>query len=308
MDLGIAGRRAIVCASSRGLGRACAEVLAREGVAVVVNGRHAGPLEETAAALRDATGAEVMAVAADLDVAADRARLVAACPDADILVNNNAGPPPGRFEDWGHAEWLRALEANLLAPLAMIHALLPGMQARGFGRIVNITSAMVKTPLAPRAHRAVQGPVPAGRPARGHHQQPAARADRHGPAAPDGRARLEAAGNLPRGGPGGPGGEHPGRPPGPPGGGGRGVRLPVQRSRRVHLRPERPARRGCLRGPAVRPAELRGGTGPAQPVLRTVKPRRGKCTTTSPARGSLRRSATSSGPTCTSVPRTGSVP
>jgi 3-oxoacyl-[acyl-carrier protein] reductase len=149
MDLGIAGRRAIVCASSRGLGRACAEALAREGVAVVVNGRHAGSLEETAAALRAATGAEVTAVAADLDVEADRARLVAACPDADILVNNNAGPPPGRFEDWGHAEWLRALEANLLAPLAMIRALLPGMEARRFGRIVNITSAMVKTPLAP---------------------------------------------------------------------------------------------------------------------------------------------------------------
>jgi 3-oxoacyl-[acyl-carrier protein] reductase len=149
MDLGIAGRRAIVCASSRGLGRACAEALAREGVAVVINGRHAAALEATAAALREATGAEVTPVAADLDVQADRERLVAACPDADILVNNNAGPPPGRFEDWEHADWLRALEANLLAPVMLIRALLPGMQARGFGRIVNITSAMVKTPLAP---------------------------------------------------------------------------------------------------------------------------------------------------------------
>jgi 3-oxoacyl-[acyl-carrier protein] reductase len=149
MDLGIAGRRAIVCASSRGLGRACAEALAREGVAVVVNGRNEGPLEETAAALREATGAEVTPVVADLDRPEGRERLVAACPDADILVNNNAGPPPGRFEDWGSAEWRRALEANLLAPAMMIRALLPGMQARGFGRIVNITSAMVKTPLAP---------------------------------------------------------------------------------------------------------------------------------------------------------------
>jgi 3-oxoacyl-[acyl-carrier protein] reductase len=149
MDLGISGRRAIVCASSRGLGRACAEALAREGVAVVLNGRHEGALEETAAALRAATGAEVTPVVADLDVAADRARLVAACPEADILVNNNAGPPPGRFEDWDEAAWQRALDANLLAPVAMIRALLPGMRARGFGRIVNITSAMVKTPLAP---------------------------------------------------------------------------------------------------------------------------------------------------------------
>jgi len=149
MDLGIAGRKAIVCASSRGLGRACAEALAREGVSVVVNGRHPDALEETAAALRAATGAEVTPVAADLDVQADRERLVAACPDADILVNNNAGPPPGRFEAWGRDEWLRALEANLLAPAMLIRALLPGMQARGFGRIVNITSAMVKTPLAP---------------------------------------------------------------------------------------------------------------------------------------------------------------
>jgi 3-oxoacyl-[acyl-carrier protein] reductase len=149
MDLGLAGRKAIVCASSRGLGRACAEALAREGVAVVVNGRHADALEETAAALRESTGAEVLPVVADLDVDADRERLVAACPDADILVNNNAGPPPGRFEDWGRDEWLRGLEANLLAPAMMIRALLPGMQTRGFGRIVNITSAMVKTPLGP---------------------------------------------------------------------------------------------------------------------------------------------------------------
>jgi 3-oxoacyl-[acyl-carrier protein] reductase len=149
MDLGITGRKAIVCASSRGLGRACAEALAREGVAVVINGRHAGALEETADALRRSTGAEVAAVAADLDGPEGRERLAAACPDADILVTNNAGPPPGRFESWGHAEWLRALEANLLAPALLIRALLPGMQARRFGRIVNITSAMVKTPLGP---------------------------------------------------------------------------------------------------------------------------------------------------------------
>lgn len=149
MDLGIRGRKAIVCASSRGLGRACAEALAQEGVDVVLNGRHADALEATAAEIRAHTGARVTPVVADLDVAADRERLVAACPEADILVNNNAGPPPGRLEDWDHGAWLRALEANLLAPAMLIRALLPGMQARGFGRIVNITSAMVKTPLAP---------------------------------------------------------------------------------------------------------------------------------------------------------------
>jgi len=149
VDLGLSGRKAIVCASSRGLGRACARSLAREGVSVIVNGREPATLERTAEELRAETGAEVVPVVADLDVADQRARLVAACPDADILVNNNGGPPPGRFESWDHDQWLAALEANLLAPVMMIRALLPGMRERRFGRIVNITSAMVKTPLAP---------------------------------------------------------------------------------------------------------------------------------------------------------------
>lgn len=149
MDLGIRGRKAIVCASSRGLGRACAMSLAREGVAVLVNGRDASTLASTAAEIEAETGAPVTCVVADLDRAEDRERLVAACPDADILVNNNGGPPPGRFEDWDHAQWLAGLEANLLAPAMLIRALLPGMKERRFGRIVNITSAMVKTPLAP---------------------------------------------------------------------------------------------------------------------------------------------------------------
>jgi 3-oxoacyl-[acyl-carrier protein] reductase len=115
----------------------------------VVNGRDPATLERTAEDLRAETGAEVTPVVADLDVADDREHLVAACPDADILVNNNGGPPPGRFESWDHDQWLAALEANLLAPVMMIRALLPGMRERRFGRIVNITSAMVKTPLAP---------------------------------------------------------------------------------------------------------------------------------------------------------------
>lgn len=151
MDLGLSGRKAIVCASSRGLGRACATSLAREGVHVVINGRDAERLEATASAIRDETGGSVTAVVANLDDQAERDALVAACPDADILVNNNAGPPPGRFEDWDHAQWLAGLEANLLAPAMLIRALLPGMKERRFGRIVNITSAMVKTPVAPMA-------------------------------------------------------------------------------------------------------------------------------------------------------------
>jgi 3-oxoacyl-[acyl-carrier protein] reductase len=146
MDFGIKGRNAIVCASSRGLGKACATALAREGVAVVVNGRDREKLEETAAEIRSATGATVTAVVADLCTEDGRTRLVGACPDADILVTNNGGPMPARFEDCDHATWLAALEQNLLAPALMIRALVGGMRARRFGRIVNITSAMVKAP------------------------------------------------------------------------------------------------------------------------------------------------------------------
>jgi len=148
MDLGIAGRRALVCASSRGLGRACAEALAAEGAAVVLNGRDAARLAATAEEIRVATGASVTAVVADLCTEAGRRTLLEACPDPDILVNNNGGPAPGRFEDWDHARWLAALEANLLAPVLMIRGVIAGMRARRFGRIVNITSAMVKAPHA----------------------------------------------------------------------------------------------------------------------------------------------------------------
>jgi 3-oxoacyl-[acyl-carrier protein] reductase len=151
MDLGLKGKKALVCASSRGLGRACATALAREGASIVINGRNADALEETAQAIRGATNAQVSVIAANLDDQIERDRIVAACPDADILVNNNGGPPPGRFEDWDHAAWLGALESNLMAPAMLIRALLPGMKERGFGRIINITSAMVKTPMGPMA-------------------------------------------------------------------------------------------------------------------------------------------------------------
>jgi 3-oxoacyl-[acyl-carrier protein] reductase len=137
MNLGVEGRKAIVCASSRGLGRACAMALAREGVAVVVNGRDVDHLETTAAAIRSETGAQVIAVAADLCSDEGRERLVAACPEPDILITNNGGPAPGRFEDWDRAAWLAALEQNLLAPVLLIRAVIGGMRARRFGRIVN---------------------------------------------------------------------------------------------------------------------------------------------------------------------------
>ena len=148
MDLGLSGRHAIVCASSRGLGRACAAALVREGCNVVINGRDPEALLATAEELRRIGGGEVNAVAADINTAAGRAELLAACTEPDILVNNNAGPPPGEFANWGPEDWQAALEANLLAPAFMIQGVLEGMKERRFGRIVNITSAMVKSPHA----------------------------------------------------------------------------------------------------------------------------------------------------------------
>lgn len=149
MDLGLTGRRALVCASSQGLGYACAFALAREGAQVTINGRDPERLEAARAALAESTGGAVQAVAADLLTAAGRASLVEACPDADILVNNNAGPPPGRFEAWDEQAWMGAVDANMIPALMLIRALLPGMRQRRFGRIVNITSAMVKSPRGP---------------------------------------------------------------------------------------------------------------------------------------------------------------
>ena len=149
MDLGIRGRRAIVCASSRGLGRACAESLAREGVHVTLNGRDDAAVDEAVDAIRAAHGVEVGGVAGDIANEDTQQALLDACPAPDILVNNNGGPPPGRFADWDREAWVGALDANMLAPLAMIRGVLDGMCERGFGRIVNITSAMVKTPLSP---------------------------------------------------------------------------------------------------------------------------------------------------------------
>ncbi|MDP1632539.1 MAG: SDR family oxidoreductase [Caulobacter sp.] len=151
MDLGIAGRSALVCASSAGLGLACAAALAREGCAVTINGRHAARLEKAADVIEGSGGRRPRPVVADLDTAEGRAALLAACPDPDILVTNNGGPAPGRLDQWDHAAWSAALEANLLAPILLIQAVIGGMRARRFGRVVNITSAMVKTPRLPMA-------------------------------------------------------------------------------------------------------------------------------------------------------------
>ena len=148
MDLGIAGRNAIVCASSRGLGRACALELARAGARVVINGRDPDRLARTRDEIAAETGAEIVAVTADLSTAAGRATLLAASSEVDILVNNNGGPPPRDFREVDHDAMIAGLEANLIAPIALIQAVVDGMVARRFGRIVNITSGSVKMPIA----------------------------------------------------------------------------------------------------------------------------------------------------------------
>lgn len=148
MDLGIEGRTALVCASSRGLGKACATSLAQAGCHVVINGRSAESLEEAAREILAVSGRQVVAVQADINTVEGRRALLAACPAPDILINNNEGPPPGRFLDWEEEDWLSAFNANMLAATFMIRAVLPGMRERKFGRIVNITSAMVKSPRA----------------------------------------------------------------------------------------------------------------------------------------------------------------
>jgi 3-oxoacyl-[acyl-carrier protein] reductase len=148
MDLGIAGRKAIVCASSKGLGRACAKALAEAGCAIVLNGRDAEALARTGRELREATGVKIREILGDLDDPATRAELIAACPDADILVNNNGGPPRKEFDQIGRDDILAGLESNMLTPIALIQALAPGMAGRKFGRIVNITSSSVRAPVA----------------------------------------------------------------------------------------------------------------------------------------------------------------
>ncbi|HKU97012.1 MAG TPA: SDR family oxidoreductase [Vineibacter sp.] len=147
MDLGIKGRKAIVCAASKGLGKGCAMALAKEGVDVVINARTADILEKTAEEIRKATGVKVTAIACDVTTPQGREAVLAACPEPDIVINNAGGPPPGDFRDWTRDHWIAAVDANMLTPIEFIKATVDGMMARGFGRIVNITSSSVKAPI-----------------------------------------------------------------------------------------------------------------------------------------------------------------
>ena len=148
MNLHIQNKWALVCAASKGLGRGCAEALVREGVNVVITARGAQTLEATAELLRNIHGAgEVRTVAGDITTADGRAAALAACPQVDILVNNAGGPPPGDFREWDRDMWLKALDANMLAPIELIKSVVDGMAQRGYGRIVNITSGAVKAPI-----------------------------------------------------------------------------------------------------------------------------------------------------------------
>ncbi|MEL6600414.1 MAG: SDR family oxidoreductase [Pseudomonadota bacterium] len=147
MDLGIRGKRAIVCAGSKGLGRGCAEALAEAGVDLVINARTPGPLEATAEEIRARYQVQVATVACDITTAEGRAEVLAAAGTVDILVNNAGGPPPGLWSDWDEGDFQAAVNANMITPIMMIKALLPGMMEQGWGRIVNITSQSVKAPI-----------------------------------------------------------------------------------------------------------------------------------------------------------------
>ena len=149
MDLGISGKWALVCGASKGLGFGCAQALVREGVNVVIVARGQEALQEAAKQLQaQANSAQVLAVAADITTAEGRAAAFAAHADYDIVVTNAGGPPPGNFRDWDRQAWIDAIDANMLAPIELIKATVDGMAARGFGRVVNITSTAVKAPLS----------------------------------------------------------------------------------------------------------------------------------------------------------------
>ncbi len=147
MELGIKGKRALVCASSKGLGLGCARALAAEGVDLIMNARGVEALEAAAADIRAEFGVDVQTIACDVSVADGQEKLIEAAQGVDILVNNAGGPPPGMWTDWDRDDFISALDANMLAPIALIKALVPGMMDRGWGRVVNITSVSVKSPI-----------------------------------------------------------------------------------------------------------------------------------------------------------------
>jgi len=147
MDLGITGRKALVCGASAGLGLACARALVQEGVDVVIAARTEGPLMEAALSLQQLGGGQVFAVVADVTTGAGRDAIFSAHPSFDMVVTNAGGPPPGDFRQWQRDDWIKALDANMLAPIAIIKTVVDGMMERGFGRIINITSSAVKSPV-----------------------------------------------------------------------------------------------------------------------------------------------------------------
>ncbi|MFW5834158.1 MAG: SDR family oxidoreductase [Pseudomonadota bacterium] len=147
MDLGIKGRKALVCAAGEGLGKACAWSLAMNGVHVVITGRTAEKLAAAKSDIEKDSGLEVVTVAGDITTEAGRAAALAACPEPDILINNAGGPPPGDFRNWTRDDWIKAIDANMLTPIELIKATVDGMIGRKFGRIVNITSSAVKAPI-----------------------------------------------------------------------------------------------------------------------------------------------------------------
>ena len=208
MDLGIKGRRALVCASSKGLGRACAAALAAEGVHVTMTARGAEVLAKAAADIRKANpGVTVTEVAGDITTPAGREAALKACPDPDILINNAGGPPPGDFRNWTRDDWIKAIDANMLTPIELIKATVDGMMSRKFGRIVNITSAAVKAPIEvlglSNGARAgltgfVAGLCAQDRDQQCHHQRSAARPLRYRPAARHGEGGGREARNYGR--------------------------------------------------------------------------------------------------------------
>ena len=147
MDLGISGKRALVCGASKGLGRGCAEALAEAGVNLVINARTAETLEQTAAEIRAKYGVTVETVACDVTTSEGQQQVINAAQGVDILVTNAGGPPPGMWSDWNRDDFIKALDANMLTPVALMTALMPAMIEKGWGRVVNITSQSVKAPI-----------------------------------------------------------------------------------------------------------------------------------------------------------------
>ncbi len=282
MDMGIRGKKALVCAASKGLGKGCAMALAAEGVELTIVARTAETLEATAEELRKTYGVPVTAVACDITTPEGREKALAACPDPDILVNNAGGPPPGDFRDWTRDDWIAAVDANMLTPIELIKATVDGMIERKFGRIINITSSAVKAPidilgLSNGARAGLTGFVAGiARKTVEHNvdQRPAARALRHRPPGRHGEGGGGQDREVDRGGARRAAPVEPGQALRHDRGVRRRLRLPGEQPRRLHHRPKPAARRRRLPGHAVaasrpgQPARLTAAG--ARPILAVV--------------------------------------